>query len=533
MIIRGCRLADTWVAKSVKSWTIPSARRGSRALHLWAAALCALALLVSAAGCGGEPEQGQIVVEDALVSPRFAPLAAAVAAERLSSGAPGVAVAVVEHGRVTFARGFGSRDPRREDPVRATTLFRFGSNLKMLTALALLQQVQQHKVELDAPIVNYVPGFHLALTPANVPRITARQLLTHASGLHDYLEVDAPANERTDAALASFLTGRFGDIGYLQSPPAAFYAYSNPGYMLAGLIAQIASHTPYRRLIRDRVFAPLGMARTFFLPSEVTRDGDFALGQTCAGADPSCSSGTIGPIVHPDSYDNPWGRPAGYAWSSVLDLAKVATFLVHGDDRVLRRDLWTAMTSPQVPMPETGGLSSYGFGIVVAPGIQLSAGPGKPIAYYPLKILTHDGALPGYSANLACLPERDFCFISLASGDGAFFINSLVTAIATLVDLPAPVPPPNVSPRPERFPAYAGTYLDPFVLGEVDISNGPAGLSAHVPAIDPNQSFALTPTVVDNFVADDGTPTTFIADARGVFTYLYTRPFVAVRVSPP
>ena len=51
-------------------------------------------------------------------------------------------------------------------------------------------------------------------------------------------------------------------------------------------------------------------------------------------------------------------------------------------------------------------------------------------------LLAHDGALAGYSANLSCLPERDFCFISLASGDGAFFTSSLVTAIATLVELP-------------------------------------------------------------------------------------------------
>jgi CubicO group peptidase (beta-lactamase class C family) len=495
------------------------------------AVLCAA--VASAAGCGGEPESApdQTLVEDALISQRFAPLAAAVAAERVSLGAPGVAVAVVEHGRVTFARGFGSRDPQREDPVRATTLFRFGSNLKMLTAVALLQQVQQHKVDLDAPLTRYVPEFHLTLTPTAVGSITVRHLLTHASGLHDYLEIDAPANERTDAALSTFLTGRYGDIGYVQSPPGAFYAYSNPGYMLAGLIAERASHTPYRRLMHDRVFAPLGMTRTFFLAAEVLRDGDFAMGKSCAVADPACPPGVNGPVVRPDSYDNPWGRPAGYAWSSVLDLAKAATFLVHGDGRVLSRELWTAMTSPQVPMAETGGLSSYGFGIVVAAGIRLPAAAGQPSAYYPLKILTHDGGIPGYSANLACLPERDFCFISLASSDGALFINSLLTAITTLVDLPAPVAPPDVNPRPERFPAYAGTYLDPFVLGEVDITNGPAGLSARVPAIDPTESFALTPTLVDNFVADDGTPTTFIADAQGVFTYFYTRPFVAVRVS--
>ena len=496
------------------------------------AALALASLLLGVGGCNGEGET-DAVTSEALRAPRFDALNAAVEAERIASGAPGVAVAVVEKGKVTFARGYGTRGtgediPCAGDEVRPTTLFRIGSDTKMLTAVALLQQVADRKVDLETPVVHYLPGFHLDQTPAPVASITVRQLLTHSSGLHDYLELDAPANEQSDAALAAFLTGRYGQLGYVQSPPGAFYAYANPGYMLAGLLAETVTHEPYRRLMHERVLAPLGMNRTFFLPSEVLADGDYAVGRTCDPADPACATGGVGPVVEPDAYDNPWGRPAGYAWSSVLDLARAAAFLVHGDSRILPRELWKAMTSAEVAMPESGGLTSYGFGVVVAPGFSL-APPGKPAGYYPLRLLTHDGALAGYSANLSCLPERDFCFISLASGDNAFFNASLVTAIATLVDLPAPVSPPDVAPRPERFPAYAGTYVDPFVLGEIDIANGPTGLTAQIPVIDPTGTFALTPTRVDNFVADDGTPATFIPDASGVYRYLYSRPYVAVR----
>jgi len=487
---------------------------------------------LSVSGCNGEGED-DAVTSDSLRTSRFDALNAAVEAERIASGAPGVAVAVVEKGKVTFARGYGTRGkddatPGCGDEVRPTTLFRIGSNTKMLTAVALLQQVADHKVDLEAPVVRYLPTFHLELTPAPVANITVRELLTHYSGLHDYLELDAPASERSDAALASFFAGRYGQIGYVQSPPGAFYAYANPGYMLAGLLAETVARKPYRRLLHERVLAPLGMNRTFFLASEVLADGDYANGRTCDPADPACATGGVGPVVRPDSYDNPWGRPAGYAWSSVLDLAKVAAFVMHGDSRVLPRDLWKSMTSAQVPMPESGGSSSYGFGVVVTPGFGL-AQPGEVAGYYPLQLLTHDGALAGYSANMSCIPERDFCFISLASGDNAFFNASLVTAIATLVALPAPVSPPDLAPRPERFPAYAGTYVDPFVLGEIDIANGPTGLSAHIPVVDPTGSFPLMPTLVDNFVAADGTPATFIPDASGVYRYLYSRPFVAVR----
>jgi CubicO group peptidase (beta-lactamase class C family) len=499
-------------------------------LHSWIVMRggIAAAALAAVVGCGGGGASTD-------VPPRFAPLAAAVEAERVSLNAPGVAVAVVENGKVTFAKGFGSKDPTAPDgdPVEPTTLFRIGSTQKALTAIALLQGVESEAVDLERPIVDYLPGFHLTLTPGPVAAITARHLLTHTSGLHDYLEIAAPADEATDAALAGFLTGRYADVGYVQSPPGAFYAYANPGYMLAGLLAETVTGVPYRTLVHDRVLAPLGMNRTVFLPSEVLADGDYALGQTCdPAADATCANPPgIGPVVRPDTYDNPWGRPAGYAWSSVLDMAKLVTFLVHGDEQVLGRELAAAMTSAQVSMPETGGRASYGFGIETAPGITLPSATGLS-KYYALTFIGHDGGIPGYSANWACLPQVDFCFVTLASGDGAFFIRSLVTAIQTLVDLPAPSAPPDFAPRLDRLDAYAGTYVDPFALGTIQISRAGDSLSAFVPTLDPENPIPLTATAVDNFAAPDGTPVTFIPDANGTYSYLYSRPFVAVRTAP-
>ncbi len=487
--------------------------------------VCGL-IAVTCVGCGGAGTDSP----DAAA--RFAPLVAAIEAERVQLGVPGVAVAVVENGEVTFARGFGSKDPSTPDgaPVQPTTLFRIGSVQKSLTAIGLLQTVQAGQVDLDRPVVDYIPAFHLTLTPEPVAAITARHLLTHTSGLHDYLETAAPPDESTDAALAGFLTGRYAGIGYVEFPPGAFHAYSNPGFMLAGLLAETVTGVPYRTLMHDRVLAPLGMRRTVFLPSEVLADGDYAIGQGCdPAADPSCQAPPdIGRIVRPEAYDNAWGRPAGYAWSSVLDMAKLATFLVHGNDQVLGRDLATAMTSPQVSMPQTAGRASYGFGVVAAPGIALPSPQGQ-VSYYAVKMVAHDGALAGYSANLSCLPELDFCFVTLASGDNAPFVRSLVTAIQTLVQLPASSTAPDVAPRLERFDAYTGTYVDPFALGTVRITRTANTLSAFVPTFDPINPIPLTATATDNFTAADGTPVTFIPDAAGVYTYVYSRPYVAVR----
>jgi CubicO group peptidase (beta-lactamase class C family) len=168
--------------------------------------------MLLATGCGNDKPQPP--PNEDTIPARFRPLADAIEQERISLGVPGVAVAVVEHGELTFAHRFGSKNPKKSDPVKPTTLFRIGSITKSLTAIAVLQRVQQGQVRLDGPLVQYVPEFHLNLTPASVPSITVRHLLTHTSGLFDYIEFDAPANERTDAALEGFLTGRFSDIGY-------------------------------------------------------------------------------------------------------------------------------------------------------------------------------------------------------------------------------------------------------------------------------------------------------------------------------
>ena len=241
--------------------------------------------------------------------------------------------------------------------------------------------------------------------------------------------------------------------------------------MVAGLLAETVTGVPYRTLVHDRVLAPLGMNRTVFLPSEVLADGDYAIGKTC---DPAAApTATLRPASArpsvPDTYDNPWGRPAGYAWSSVLDMAKLATFLVHGDDQVLGRELTTAMTSPQVAMPETAGRAAYGFGVVDRARHLFWPRPG-PGALLRIE----DGCArrrPGRLLGEPVVPARGRLLLRHARQRRQRALHrSLVTAIETLVTFPRLHAAPDVAPRLDRFDAYAGTYVDPFALGTVQIT---------------------------------------------------------------
>src|SRR5262249_34004677 len=146
-----------------------------------------------------------------------------------------------------------------------------------------------------------------------------------------------------------------GSIDYLMVPADTFYNYSNPNFMVAGLIAETIAGKPYRDLVHDQVLAPLGMTRTFFLPSEVLADGDYAIGKTAYQGLPSA--------IKPDTYDNAWGRPCGYAFSNVLDLAKMAEFLIDGDASVLPKATFDEMETEHVVTQEYLDVLGYGYGV--------------------------------------------------------------------------------------------------------------------------------------------------------------------------
>lgn len=95
----------------------------------------------------------------------------------------GVSVALVDDQRVVLVDGFGMADKQRQIPADATTIYRVGSISKLFTAMSVMQMVEDGKLDLDAPITNYLPDFRIANPFANAKAITLRQLMCHRSGL--------------------------------------------------------------------------------------------------------------------------------------------------------------------------------------------------------------------------------------------------------------------------------------------------------------------------------------------------------------
>ncbi|MFT3776413.1 MAG: serine hydrolase domain-containing protein [Minicystis sp.] len=364
---------------------------------------------------------------DTPITPRYQALADAIETERASHGNTGVAVLVMEKGKIAFARGFGNKDPDTDDPVHATTLFRIGSATKMLTATAALQQVAAKKVALEDKVTELIPGFSIG--GVGEDQLSFFHLLSHSSGINDLTPIYGKGPQLEDAWLAKYTTGGFKTAGYFQSPPGSMYNYANPNFALAGLIAERTTGNIYRQTVQDNVFNPLGMKRTFFLGADVAADGDFASADTV-----NLDTGKPEKVGAP-GYDQAWMRPAGFAWSSVLDLAVFLQFLLDGNPAVLPDEQRKAMQTAQVSTKLIGDHLGYGFGLFVQDATLL----GSPSQLYPLHVVSHTGAIPGYSASFSLIPEQGFALITLANTDDAYFEDSFEVAVDTLTELPAPI----------------------------------------------------------------------------------------------
>ncbi len=450
-------------------------------------------------------------------------IATVFADEAEDFGAPGAAIAI-RHGERRYAAGFGSTDPDGGVDVAPSTLFRVGSITKTLTAAALLQQVDAGLLSIDDAVADHIDltleGSH------SFDDVTLHDLLAHTSGLY---EMSPIAGGGEDERLAAFTAGTFQNSAYLMNPPGEFWNYSNSNFSLAGLVVEETAGLPYREALADRLFDDLGMNRTMFRGDEVLDDGDYAVawGRGWTAADP-------GPLrIEPDAYDDAWLRPAGGAWSNVLDLATFGDFLIHGDDDVLAADLHGEFIRSQVETRSFLDYFDYGYGVMLW---SESAGDD---GWYRVATREHSGAIPGYAGYLITVPSADLVIATLASTDWAYFPRTFATIWEELLDAERQ-DLPDRQIDPDDFERYAGEYDDPMQIGAIHVSVGADGeLDVSLPDMDAvglSYTSDLTAHSRDNFgFTMRGVPigVTFLPAADGdpgEVRWFRTRYFVGERV---
>lgn len=171
----------------------------------------------------------------------------------------GAVISIVKDGKVIFAKGYGYSDVKTKQPVSpGDTLFRPGSVSKLFTWTAVMQQVEQGKLDLDRDINDYLD---FKIPPKFGKPITLRNLLTHTPGFSETAKDMWVSDPKKLTSLHTYLVNHMPARIF---PPGSTPAYSNYGATLAGYIVQRVSGKPFDQYVADNIFKPLDMQHCTF-----------------------------------------------------------------------------------------------------------------------------------------------------------------------------------------------------------------------------------------------------------------------------
>lgn len=296
-----------------------------------------------------------------------------------------LSVAVAHGDKVVYSRACGYASREHKIPANKDTRYNIASIGKMFTAVAILQLMEQGKLDLNTPVSRYLPNFPYK---GICDSVTIHQLLSHSSGLPLWFNSGfAQAPKFAWQQLKDYLP-LFSDV-HIDTARVGKYAYSNVGYFLLGCIIEQVSGITYKEYVTTHVFEPAGMART----------GLWQLTEIIPGA----ATGYQRPATKTDWWKTNYHKnlgscPAGGAWSSPGDLLQFYSALRSG--KLLHAGTWALMCSAKVNMPSAW----YGYGIYMS---QHNLHP----------MIGHAGEFFGIRGDLIWYKDADYTVAILANSD--------------------------------------------------------------------------------------------------------------------
>ena len=314
---------------------------------------------------------------------------------------PALSIALVDNQHVVWAKGFGYQDRAHKLPATAETVYRVGSVSKLFTDVAIMQLVEEGKLDLDAPLVKYIPDFKPIYKADHKP-ITLRMLMAHHSGLireppvGNYFDPTEPGLEKTVASLNGI------ELVYA---PNEREKYSNAAIGLVGYTLQKTQGEKFETYVQKKVLDQIGMKLSAFeLRPPGSKNLADALMWTYHGREFPAPTFELGVT------------PARHMYSTVLDLAKFQSCLFAdgkiGDKQLIKPETLQEMFRPQFAKGE----GERGFGL----GFMVGELEGK-------KRIGHGGAIYGFATEFAALPSEKLGVVVVCSRDVS---NAVMTRIA-------------------------------------------------------------------------------------------------------
>ena len=311
----------------------------------------------------------------------------------------GVAVAIIQKDKVVFAKGFGYRDVDKKLPATPETLFAIGSSSKAFTAAGICLLQEDGKLELDKPIINYLPIFKLHDTYAT-EKMTARDLLSHRSGLprHDLVWYGSSFSRKE----------LFNSLRHLEFNKSfrERWEYQNLMYLTAGVVIEELSGKSWEEFTKEKILDPLEMKSTNFSVDQMVKGTNSSLGYIEVN-----EKVEVAPYRNIDAIG-----PAGSINSTVLEMSNWVIALINGGKykgkQVLKESTIRAVQTPVISLPasvplqyDEVGYGTYGLGWFINP-------------YRGKTLVQHGGNIDGFSANVAFMPKDSIGVVVLTNMNG-------------------------------------------------------------------------------------------------------------------
>ena len=305
---------------------------------------------------------------------------------------PGFAIAVVENQKIVYSAAFGVKNLNSKQPMSASALFHMASITKPFVATSIMQLWEQGKLDLDAPVLKYVPYFRLA--DERYKQITVRQMLSHISGMPDVQNYEWDKPQYDDGALERYV--RSISNRSLIAEPGEKMQYSNMAFEVLGDVIAKVSGISFEEYVRRNILEPLGMKTSTLLIKQT---------------DPELLTS---PHVQSPSYEVevskvfPYNRmhsPSSTLYSNVLDMSRWAIANMNRGEldgkRILKTTSYDLMWKP----------AGERF-----PQIGISWFLNK---YKEHAVVTHSGGDTGFVSNLVLLPDKKIAVVIMSNYDRA------------------------------------------------------------------------------------------------------------------
>lgn len=413
-----------------------------------AASLCLTAALLAGSALGAE---GQAPADQAESARQ------AVQAAGELGGAVSIQYALWEKGEIALSGHLGAYSRTEDVPLTDGTLYGVGSVSKTYTAAAVMKLAEAGKVELDAPVTDYLPDFTMA--DPRYKDITLGMLLDHSSGLMGSTMGNAfLLGDPADRSAADELLERLSTQS-LKADPGAYSVYCNDGYTLAQLVVEAVSGQSLEGYLRKEFFTPMGLEDTFAPADAFDRD---RLAKTYAGADtralPPENVGALG---------------TGGFYATASDLAAFGGLFCGAGP------LSQASLDAMAATAYKNGLWTEDTDDLVGYGLGWDSVEFPPFAYSGIQALVKGGDTQLYHAALVVLPEYDMACAVLSSG-GVSIYNELAASRILLDALarqgvevdqsPRALAPAEAAQMPAGLMEHAGLYGSNAQMARVDIT---------------------------------------------------------------